>query len=228
MRPTHRTRGSLLVLVALGLSLSMMSDAGATANNGTASTLGGRWWSWAFSQPNDASNPLNGGDCMNGQADNGYIFLSGVYYDDTAPGAEIAQRDCAVPTGRGLFFPVVNVECSSLEVGSIWGGTNATELGACLTAWSYEGTATVDGQAIGLVEGTSGVYRIGPMPDPNLLGAPTGATGISRASGLYGWTTPLASGAHTVSFIGTAAYDGSLGGDPFSYKLAVDYTVTAG
>ena len=225
MMKTLRRRGRLMLLVALGLSLMMVTQAGATANNGTAGTLGGRWWKWAFSQPNDATSPLNGSDCMNGQANNGYIFLSGVYY--TGAGAEVAERDCAVPAGRPLFFPVVNVECSSLEVGSIWGGTNGAELRSCLTAWSYEGSATVDGKSIDLVDGTSPVYRIAPMPDPNLLGAPVGATGISKASGLYGWTGPLDVGEHTVSFIGTASYDGSLGGDPFSYQLAVDYSVTA-
>jgi hypothetical protein len=205
----------------------MAGPAGATASQGTPGQLGGQWWKWAFSMPADDSNPLNGGDCMNGQADNGYLFLSGVYFDDTVPGADIAQRDCSVPAGRPLFFPVVNTECSSIEVGSIWGGTNAAELAACLAAWSFEGTATLDGEELDLVTAMSGVYRIAPLPDPNLLAAPAGTSGVSRAAGLYGWTAPLAAGEHELSFIGTASYDGRFGGDPFAYQLAVDYTITA-
>jgi hypothetical protein len=213
------------------LLLAGQAAAGPRFYGANTGTWAARWWQWAFAQPADASHPLfdaTGENCMGGQAPTGYVFLSGVYFDDTDPTAVVAHRDCAIPAGRGLFFPVVNNECSSIEAGTIWGGTDEDSLNECLDAWSFEGWATLDGHDLSLVEARSGVYEIDPLPDPNLLGAPGGTDGISMTNGLFGRTVPLAAGEHDLAFEGVAHYDGSAGGDPFAFTIAVTYTLTVG
>ena len=74
-----------------------------------------KWWQWAFSLPVD-QNPFfdEGGNCTNGA--NGQFgpvwFLTGVI---NVSGT--AVRDCTVPAGKALFFPIINAEDATLESG---------------------------------------------------------------------------------------------------------------
>ena len=162
---------------------------------------------------------------MNGQAKKGagFIFLAGIF---NASGS--GERECNVPVGRGIFLPAMDVECSSFEEGTIFFGDDAESLNRCLDAWSYTGDVRVDGVATSVWGGRSDVYPIGPMPDPNLLGAPAGAEGLSMADGLYGVLPPLPAGHHQVEFSGTASYDGSLGGELFAFSLSMTYHLHVG
>ena len=51
-------------------------------------------------------------DCTNGaQGQSGPVwFLTGVLIKGGT-----AKRDCTVPAGRMLFFPILNIECATLE-----------------------------------------------------------------------------------------------------------------
>ena len=64
--------------------------------------LAGDWWNWAVQFP-FATNPINEDgsvDCTRGQK--GKIwFLAGTF-------GETARRECTIPKGKTLFFPVVN------------------------------------------------------------------------------------------------------------------------
>ena len=61
------------------------------------------WWQWAFSIPL-ASNPLfDNGPCTIGQS--GPVFFLGGSF--TTP---IVTRNCTVPAGKALFFPILNQE----------------------------------------------------------------------------------------------------------------------
>jgi hypothetical protein len=68
----------------------------------TYSELAGAWWNWALAAP-AAESPLidpTGENCSNGQA--GKIwFLAGSWAGDT-------ERSCTVPTGKAIFFPLIN------------------------------------------------------------------------------------------------------------------------
>jgi len=62
-----------------------------------------RWWQWAFSIP-AAVNPvldLTGENCGQGQTGNVW-FLAGTFGGP-------ATRTCTIPTGKGIFFPVLNI-----------------------------------------------------------------------------------------------------------------------
>lgn len=64
--------------------------------------LAGKWWNWAMQFPSNA-NPLidpDGTNCDLGQKGNIW-FLAGTWSDDT-------ERDCTVPPGMAIFFPIIN------------------------------------------------------------------------------------------------------------------------
>lgn len=61
------------------------------------------WWRWAFSVPGP-TNPLldtSGADCGQRQTDNVW-FLAGSF------GSDPVVRECTVPAGKALFFPLIN------------------------------------------------------------------------------------------------------------------------
>jgi hypothetical protein len=96
----------------------------AAADNGLTSTviapdfvIAGRtygewtaaWWQWALSI-SVSSHPLfDKGDCTVGQT--GQVFFLGGKFcstGDTSCNASTAKRQCKVPSGKNLFFPIVN------------------------------------------------------------------------------------------------------------------------
>ncbi|HBF81034.1 MAG TPA: hypothetical protein DD420_14235 [Streptomyces sp.] len=66
--------------------------------------LAGRWWQWALSAPDDRCpvKDTTGEHAAWGQPDDVW-FLAGTY------GGRVVRR-CAVPAGRPLFFPVLNMQ----------------------------------------------------------------------------------------------------------------------
>ena len=74
---------------------------------------GAAWWEWAASIPAD-SNPLldqTGESCHEGQSGK-VFFLAGTF------GETGVVRECTIPTGTALFFPIVNVVAWAPEDGS--------------------------------------------------------------------------------------------------------------
>ena len=71
-----------------------------------------RWGQWAFSIPAD-QNPLfdeTGAGASVGQSGPVW-FLVGVFNDSGT-----ASRVIQIPSGKALFFPILNTECSTLEM----------------------------------------------------------------------------------------------------------------
>jgi hypothetical protein len=71
-----------------------------------------RWWQWTFSVP-ASKNPAAAGDgpvdCTAGQDQSGSVwFLAGVFGKFNAPPPGAITRSCSIPTGKALFFPLVN------------------------------------------------------------------------------------------------------------------------
>ena len=77
-----------------------------------------RWWQWALAIP-AASNPLNdGSDCLHvAEGQSGPVWFLGGAIDKSAN----LERNCSVPVDKALFFPVINVECSTLEAPPFYG-----------------------------------------------------------------------------------------------------------
>jgi hypothetical protein len=59
------------------------------------------WWQWVLATPADV-NPVGGADCSGGQEGNVW-FLFGSFDN-----AAVVKRECTVPSGTALFFPLIN------------------------------------------------------------------------------------------------------------------------
>ena len=176
-----------------------------------------RWWQWALGLPVD-QNPFFDvdGSCANGA--NGQLgsvwFLTGVI---AVSGT--AVRECTVPPGQTLFFPVMNTECSTLEPPPFH-GDNEQELRACAETEfdMVSAFAEIDGNAVQNLETfivESPIYTFTVPPD-NVLGVAAG-TGQSVGKGLYLMLTPLSRGTHVLHF-GASAASG--------FTLDITYNIT--
>ena len=177
-----------------------------------------KWWQWALSLPMD-QNPFfdEGGNCAHGA--NGQLgpvwFLTGVI---NASGT--AVRDCTVPTGKAFFFPIINVECSTLEAPPFY-GDNKKELSACAESFRIAGVfATIDGVAVEDLERyrvVSPLFKF-TVPETNTLGVSAGR-GKSVSNGYYLMLAPLSVGQHTLHF------GGSFPDFPFTLDITYNLTV---
>lgn len=179
------------------------------------------WWQWAFSLP-EANHPLlDTGDCGEGQT-RGVWFLGGSFATATA------ERNCTVPEGTSLFFPIINAECSSLEPDPYYCEDEAT-CRACseafMTAEDVLGL-TVDGVEVTNLQSyrvQSGLFELGPLPDGAIFGLPGGATGVSAGDGYYVMLAPLSKGEHRIEFTGCF---GAFGGcEGFQLEIGYDINV---
>jgi len=69
-----------------------------------------KWWQWVLSIPTDR-NPINddnGKYCDTSQNDPNVWFLAGT-------GGGKVVRDCTIPSGKAIYFPILDVECSYAE-----------------------------------------------------------------------------------------------------------------
>jgi hypothetical protein len=67
------------------------------------------WWQWALSIKASTHPLFDKGDC--GTEQTGQVFFLGGKFcrtGDTTCNASIANRQCKVPRGKNLFFPIVN------------------------------------------------------------------------------------------------------------------------
>jgi hypothetical protein len=152
-------------------------------------------------------------DCSEGQS-GPLWFLGGTFaVVETSPGVILGQanRTCAVPVGKALFFPIVNAECSTVE----GNGTTEQELRECaetlgnlIIPESLE--ATIDGvplKGLRRYRVQSPLFRFGPLPANNLLEflgvpAPAGTTSPAVSDGVHLLLHPLSPGRHTIRYYG--------------------------
>ena len=102
--------------------LKYVVDPTSVAYGRTYSDWSAAWWQWTFSIP-VASHPLfDNGDCSVGQSVPVW-FLGGKFCisGQNCPGT--ATRSCSVPSGKALYFPILNVEDSAPEEPN-WGCGN--------------------------------------------------------------------------------------------------------
>ena len=226
---------SMLAVTALALLVSSLATqtAGAkpkpnvlpinsTPYGKTYGEWSAEWWKWAFSLPVDQNPYFDEGGCQNGaNGQSGPVwFLTGVI---NVSGT--AERACTVPVGKGLFFPVLNVECATLE----GNGSTEADLRNCTDFYLNSVThvfCDVDGVAVSDLAGyraASPLFTYGPLPENNVLqlffDAPAGSTSLSAADGFYLMLAPLRPGQHTLHFGGTF-------GDPINFTLDITYHLT--
>lgn len=158
-----------------------------------------RWWQWAISLPTDHNPLTDTADCSTGQLGPVW-FLGGPFW----PAANPNVRNCNVPPGKALFFPIVDTECSDLEQPPWFGATEADRR-ACAKGGmdpASDLVAEIDGAVI---QNLASYRAASPnffftAPADNVLGVTGGGSGQSVADGFYLMVAPLPAGPHTIHF----------------------------
>lgn len=159
-----------------------------------------RWWQWAYSMPRE-SNPAyddTGQYCSENQRGPVWFF-PGTY-------GKSVIRECTVPTGKAILFPILNSECSFAEFPEL---ETVEDLRICAKTFQDQVTdlhASIDGQEISKIELEK--YRIQSppfyftLPENYILDLPTNTTTGAISDGNWVFVKPLIPGRHEISFRG--------------------------
>jgi hypothetical protein len=182
-----------------------------------------RWWQWAFELPrtNHPLRDLTGSDALRGQVDPVW-FLGGFFYSFGVPQNGPIVRNVTIPSGRALFFPVVNF---------VWDNTNClapdttysfSELHQMVSELTVNATdlfCEVDGVRLidsPTFDGAERFRAQSPafetiLPDDNLWfdfcsGVPMPARTVDPVAtdGIYVMLAPLSVGSHVIRFTANA------------------------
>jgi hypothetical protein len=157
-----------------------------------------RWWQWAYSIPKDIHPAYDntGKHCAVNQ--NGPVwFFPGTY-------GKSVVRDCTVPAGKAILFPILNSECSFGEFPNL---KTIQQLRMCAKVFQdqvIQLQASVDGMPIPDLE----KYRIQSLqfnftlPKDNILGLPANTSTQAVADGNWVFLKPLPQGKHEITFRG--------------------------
>lgn len=170
-----------------------------------------KWWQWVMSQPTTNSAILGTSDCCAGQSGPVW-FLVGAFVPTTE------TRQCTIPAGTALFFPIYNGWADNTACPE-WTEFPVEELASWVSGW-VDGmtglTCTIDGKPIqGLDPAITSPYRVGVQvfaytlsEQDNILAGYFGMTCIADGTavypavgdGVYLMVAPLSAGQHTVRF----------------------------
>lgn len=210
-KSSGRRAAALAALLLLGVAVSGTAPAlagnanpgvlppGSRSHGTTYAELSGAWWQWALAGTT-ADNPVadtTGVNC--GVRQSGSIwFLAGTF------GGGVT-RTCQVPSGKALFFPLVN---------TVWandpgGAATVEELRELANADLAGATASaeIDGTSVAVTEDylvESTVFDLALTAD-NVLGAPAGTYAPAVAAGFHLLLAPLSRGPHELHFEGCFA-----------------------
>lgn len=246
MKKTTTYRRMMTVILCTAVALIILPSAASAGNDNpgvlppnsrplgaTYGEWGGRWWQWVAAQPTDV-NPLldsTGENCAQGQSGPVW-FLAGTSF--TLPLG--VERTCTIPTGKHLFFPVVNVGWWTLNSDVEFCLANFDSVEECarqsikdymdyLMANAEELSVTIDGKDVDLhiteqvlspyrvVSPSSFVFR---LPLDNAYDVPAdqcrpvdGELDCSPgySDGVFLMLAPLSSGEHTIRIVASPNLD---------------------
>jgi len=240
VRHTPR-KSSLLALVLCGalagaalaqsISNPRILPPGSASHGHTYSEWSAQQWQWLYSLPVDAHPLFDTADCSAGQV--GHVwFLGGTFTTvSPEPGVVIgtATRDCTVPVGTALFFPIIDAECATAE----GNGTTDAELSACakdIIDHAVDLSCEIDGVAVQNLpafRAQSPLFTWGPLPENNVfqdpVNFPAGTTSPSVSDGYFVMVAPLSRGSHTMHFKGSVVFTQAQDGFDFIFSLDITY-----
>ena len=206
---------------AFALALTMVANV-TLAQYPPASHLATRWWQWVLETP-ASENPLTDttGQFAAVNQSGRVWFLAGNVGGTTV-------RTITVPSGKALFFPIVNV--FDVEDGIAVGGGRlflvpkpvqvAQEFFSKVIATAAGLSREVDGSPVPIT--TANLEQSTPfslhLPADNILGVLAGVYYPAVDSGYYVLLPPLSAGQHTIHWAGSLTF--------FSLSLDVTYNIT--
>jgi hypothetical protein len=189
------------------------------------------WWRWAYSI-SKAVNPAyddTGKYCSVNQ-------LGPVWFFPGTYGKEVV-RECTVPNGKAILFPILNSECSFAEFHQL---RTVEELSTCAKRFQDQVTelyTSIDGQNISNAELER--YRIQSppfsfmLPENNILGLPEDTSTVAVSDGNWVFLKPLSPGTHEISFRGDVRghpavnnSSSSSSSESFAFPTGWNYTTT--
>jgi hypothetical protein len=186
-----------------------------------------KFWDWEFSLPVDHHPLFDTADCNAGQS--GKVFFLGGTFTTIQNGITVtgtANRNCRVPAGKAIFFPLINNECSELE----GNGTTQDVLLPCASGPIDQVTqleAEIDGKPVRNLRSyraLSPLFTYGPLPDDNILeffgiADTVGKTSPSVSDGYYLLLAPLSVSRHEIHYLGRLEV-----GNPVNFIFIQDIT----
>jgi len=178
------------------------------------------WWQWALSVP-AALHPLSFDEpgpaaehCGVGQ--HGEVWFLGGTFTGKA-----ARRECAVPSGKAIFFPVVNGQCSIVQ----GDGTTEEELRSCakvLIDPVVLAEATINGEALRPIRLSSDLFEFTfPPGDINEIFGRAPNPSPAVADGYWVLLNPLDAGDYRIEIRGTVDLPGA-----YDFEVDVVYDIT--
>ncbi len=182
-----------------------------------------KWWQHVLAIPG-GTNPVNDPDgafCNLGQSSGPVFFLAGA----SGP----VTRSCTVPAGKTIVFPIINVECSTVEESPFF-GNNGQELNSCAAA--IIDAVGIETLKVSIDENKvkdltpfrmqSPLFNFSMPADDNFLNVTGGVTsGSSVSDGYWIIVKPLSPGPHVIHF------EGAVTSGPFNgYSQNVTYELT--
>jgi hypothetical protein len=181
---------------------------GASAYGKTYGEWSAEWWKWAYSLPVNQNPFFDETGCAHGaNGQSGPVwFLTGVI---NVSGT--AERDCTLPAGKALFFPILNFECDNL-CPPISPPLDAPALAALCKGFMDGATnlaCEVDGvpiQDLPSYRVTSPTFSV-TFPENNVFqlfgcDVPAGTYSPFVSDGVFLLLRPLSAGQHTIHFHG--------------------------
>jgi hypothetical protein len=206
-----------------------------------------QWWKWQLSLPatDHPAFSTDGENCDAGQSGKVW-FLTGAFTTEVPENEfnTIIRELCSVPTGKAIFFPIVNIECSTIEgepfLLILEGADNNVE--TC-TANFVEGpfaviqdlSVTIDGRVLENVEAYRSQspvfsFEFDDSAD-NVLGVDCSAedcdNALSVSDGYRILLPPLSRGDHIINFTGSFREPGT-GELFFGLDVTNELTVVGG
>jgi hypothetical protein len=185
-----------------------------------------RWWQWAYSIPREM-NPAyddTGKYCSVNQLGPVWFF-PGTY-------CKSVIRECTVPIGKSILFPILNSECSFAEFPDL---KTVEELRICANTFQdqvIQLRASIDGHDI--PEKELEMYRVQSLPfyfmlpENNILDLPANTVTQAVSDGNWVFVKPFSPGKHEISFRGevnvTSNDDNST--QSFAFPTGWDYNTT--
>jgi hypothetical protein len=208
MNKVDYTRRKLWLSMAITVVIAMIAGTSLASPNPSGgpmpyARLAADWWQWVLETPT-ADNPLldtTGQFCEVNQKGK-YWFLAGTL------GSGVANRICTIPSGKSLFFPVVNLVYGAYLTDPP--GTKRIGYMRSLISSIADCTnvsATLDGAPVTIVHERSIPFVL-HLPEDNLFGATRDQVKNLMVSpsvdeGDYVLLNPLSPGNHTVVFENT-------------------------
>ena len=162
------------------------------------------WAKWAFERAgkDDPINDVTGEMCPSNQSGPVW-YLTGTY------GGK-ATRDCTIPSGKSIFYPVAVTPCSNADSRQL--GNDKEKLTYCAKSGQdgfFDVSTTIDGTLIKLGQSDyrlkTPVFQIS-LPDKNNFEATGGKAGNYSMvlDGSFIMLKPLSPGKHEIEFIANA------------------------